>query len=323
MNQYTVVVTDHDFADLSIERGVLGDVADVVALTDDIGAQPENATVSLTDADGVLNLRYALDPSQIEQMTECRIIARYGIGVDNVDVETAVDHGIYVTNVPGYCLEEVVTHAISLLLALGRGLKTYDASVAEGEWDRDVAAPIHRLSTQTVGVIGYGVIGRAVGRHAAALGANVVASDPFLEPGDIADEPADLVGFDKLLDQSDYVSVHSPLTDDTRGMFDADAFRRMRPSAYLVNVARGPIIDGNVLRTALADGEIAGAGLDVFPNEPPAPDNALRTHDRVISTPHIGWYSEEANAERRRSAAENVRKALLDETPDNVVHSVE
>jgi D-3-phosphoglycerate dehydrogenase len=255
-------------------------------------------------------------------MDDVQVIARYGIGVDNVDVDAAAARDVPVTNVPEYCLEEVATHALTLLLALARSVPQYDRSVAAGDWDRGVGAPVHRFSTGTVGVVGYGAIGREVGARAAALGADVVASDPFLSGADLADDPADLVSFDALLDRADFVTVHSPLTDDTRGMFDADALDRMKSSAYLVNVARGPIVDGDALRDALDAGDIAGAGLDVFPDEPPADDDPLRDHDRVVATPHVAWYSEEANEERRRTVARIVESVLTGGDPWNVVNDV-
>lgn len=321
MTRQTVVVTDHDFDDLSIEREVLADVAEVVELTD-VGAEADDAAAAeaLERADGVLNLRYDLGADRVERMERCRIIARYGIGVDNVDTEAAAERGVYVTNVPNYCVEEVATHAVALTLALARDLKRYDASVAAGEWNRSAAGPLSRLSTRTMGVVGYGAIGRAVGERAAALGMDVVASDPYLTPDDLEDDPATLVEFEEVLESADYVSVHSPLTDETRGMFGADAFDRMKESASLVNVARGPIVDGGALLEALDAGEIAGAGLDVFPDEPPASDDPLRDHERVVATPHVAWYSEEANTERRRTAAETVRTALRGEKPPNVVN---
>lgn len=322
MSRYSVVVTDHDFDDLDLEREILGDVADVRSLSDEPGDAPIEPG-ELADADAVLNLRADLDADAIDAMESCRIIARYGIGVDNVDVDAATARGIDVTNVPSYCIEEVSMHAISLIATLARRIPTYDRSVEAGEWEREVAAPIHRFSTRTVGVVGFGAIGRAAGEMAVALGADVLASDPFLEPADLEEYEADLVPFEELLERSAYVTIHSPLTDDTRGMFDADAFERMRSDAILVNVSRGPIVDADALVAALDDGTIAGAGLDVTPEEPPAPDHPLRTHDDVVLTPHVAWYSEEANDDRRRSAAEAVRAALTGSRPENVVNDVE
>jgi D-3-phosphoglycerate dehydrogenase len=322
MSEYTVVVTDHDFTDLSVERQGLAGVANVVELTSEVGEETVGTHDRLSEADAVINLRYDLDADAIAALDECQVISRYGIGVDNIAVDAATERGIPVTNVPDYCLEEVSVHALTLCLALARGLKTYDADVADGGWDRDVAAPIHRLSTQTVGVVGYGAIGRAVGERAAALGADVVASDPFLTADDVADDPATLVEFADLLEQSDFVTVHSPLTPETRALFDADAFARMNEDAYLVNVARGPIVDADALLAAVDDGEIAGAGLDVFPEEPPAADDPLRDHPHVITTPHVAWYSEEANAQRRETVTSIVRSVLTGDGPENVVNDV-
>jgi D-3-phosphoglycerate dehydrogenase len=320
MTDHTVVVTDHDFEDLSIEREGLADVAEVVELTNDVGGSAADARETLAEADAVINLRYDLDAESVALLDDCQVISRYGIGVDNIATDAARERGIPVTNVPDYCLEEVSMHALSLWLALSRGLPTYDDAVAAGDWDRSAAAPIHRLSTRTVGVVGYGAIGRAVGERAAALGADVLASDPFLSPADVADDPAELVSFETLLDRADFVTVHSPLTPDTRGLFDADAFSRMRDDAYFVNVARGPIVDTEALVAALDAGELAGAGLDVFPEEPPATTDPLRDHPDVVTTPHVAWYSEEANEERRQTVVDIVRTTLEGGEPYNVVN---
>lgn len=320
MSRYTVVVTDHAFVDLSIEREGLGDVADVEVLTEDEGQAREQ----LAEADAVINRSREMDAGMVGALSECRVIARYGIGVDNIAVDAAAERGIPVVNVPDYCIEEVATHAVALVLALARRLKGYDAAVADGAWTpnpEDVDPIEYRLSSQTVGVVGYGAIGGAVGSRIAALGAEVIVADPYLEPEDVGDEAA-LVPHEELLERSDYVSVHAPLTEQTRGLFDAAAFRRMKDTAYLVNVARGPVVDETALVAALETGEIAGAGLDVFEREPPASDSPLRGHPDVIATPHVAWYSEEADDERRRSVVDAVRVALGGERPPNVVNGV-
>lgn len=322
MAEYSVVVTDHDFDDLSTERSILSDVATVCDYTADIGKTDVDAS-TLRDADAILNLRASLDVERVSALENCRVIARYGIGVDNVAVDAATECGIPVTNVPGYCIEEVATHATTLGMSLLRGLKPYDTSVAAGDWSRDAIGKIRRVSELTVGIVGYGTIGRAVGKRTAAFGADVVASDPYLKPADLADDPATLVSFEQALEDAHLVSIHSPLTDETRGLFDADAFGRMRDDAYLVNVARGPIVNDEALASALDDGDIAGAGLDVFPDEPPAADHPLRDRPDVVATPHVAWYSREANDERRRTAAEIVRAALNGESLENVVNDVD
>jgi D-3-phosphoglycerate dehydrogenase len=316
MPSHTVVVTDHDFHSLDVEAAVLKDVAEVRDLS---GVTGDEFTAALAEADGVLNLRRNLDAEAIACMDECRIVARYGIGVDNVETDAAADRDIYVTNVPDYCLEEVAVHALSLLLAVARGVTTYDRSVTDGEWDRGVATPLHRLSTRTVGIVGFGDIGRTLARRLDGFDVTILASDPFLDSADVADEPVSLVPFETLLADSDYVSVHSPLTDDTRGIFDADAFDAMKHDATLINVARGPIVDESALYEALESDSLRAAGLDVFDPEPPSSESPLRDHPRVLTTPHVAWYSEEANEERRYAAAECVRAALTGSTPENVV----
>ena len=316
MSPHTVVVTDHDFKSLAIEKSVLGDIAEVRDLS---GVTGREFAAALTEADGVLNLRRDLDATAVAHMDECRIIARYGIGVDNVNMDAAVEQGMYVTNVPDYCIEEVSNHAVSLLLAISRGITTYDQSVAGGEWDRGVTTPLRRLSTRTVGIVGFGDIGRALARRLNVFDVTILTSDPFLEPDDVTDEPVELVAFERVLSESDYVSIHSPLTDDTRGMFDAEVFDVMKDDAALINVARGPIVDQSALVAALESGSLRAAGLDVFDPEPPADDSLLRDHPLVVTTPHVAWYSKEANDERRHAAAECVRAALTSATPENVV----
>jgi D-3-phosphoglycerate dehydrogenase len=322
MAEYSVVVTDHDFHDLSIEREVLSDVATVSAVEHGFDPDPEEVDTALSGADGVLNLRQPLDAETLAAASDCRIVARYGTGVDNVDVEVATERDIAVTNVPECCVEEVSTHAIALLLGVLRGVPTYIRSVADGQWDRGAGPEVHRFSTLTIGVIGFGAIGRDVARRLDVLGADVIASDPFVQTETMAEYGVERVEFDGLVERSDAITIHSPLTEDTRGLFDAEVFLHTKDSAVLINVARGPIVDVEALHGALMDGQIAGAGLDVFPNEPPAEDHPLCDHERVLVTPHVAWYSEEANAQRRRTAAENVRAALTGEEPANVVNGV-
>jgi len=319
MTRHTVVVTDHTFEDLSVEREGLADLADVEGLAED----PDERADQLARADALLNTLWEVDEAAIEALSGCRIIARWGIGYDNIDADAAAERGIPVVNVPDYCIEEVATHAVAMILANARRLKHYDAAVAAGEWKSEAVAPIdRRFSSGTVGVIGYGAIGRLVGERAAALGADVLASDPYLTPEDVGGE-ATLVERAELLERADHVTVHSPLTDETRGLIDADALARMKDTATLVNVARGGIVDEDALIDALDAGELVAAGIDVFEAEPPAEDHPLRDHPRVVATPHEAWYSEEADAERRESVVAAVRAALRGEQPPNVVNGVD
>jgi len=295
MSSSTVVITDHDFESLDIEMSVLEDVGEIRDLS---GVSGSDFNTAVAEADGVLNLRRNLNTRLIERMDECRIVARYGIGVDNIDIDAAAKEGIYVTNVPDYCIEEVFTHTLALLLAIDRGIHTYSKSIANSKWDRSVATPLHRLSTETVGIVGFGDIGRSLARRLDALNVSILASDPFLDPEDVADEPGSLVSFNTLLSESDYVSIHSPLTEDTRGLFNAEAFNTMKNDAVLINVARGAIVDEKALLEALENRTLRAAALDVFDPEPPGADSPLRDHPQIVTTPHVAWYSEEANIER-------------------------
>ncbi|MFC6734247.1 MULTISPECIES: C-terminal binding protein [unclassified Haladaptatus] len=326
MGTYTIVFTDHSFEDLSVERSVLGDDADFHVLSEeaDVNALADLDEADrdlLANADAVVNLVAEVDAEIIAELSQCQVISRYGIGVDNIDLAAATERGIYVTNVPSYCVEEVSTHALALILALARRLKPYDESLASGGWKAERAPPItHRFSSQTVGVVGYGQLGRRVGEKAAALGATVLAADPYLEPGDLAEDDASLVEFDEVVAKADFLTVHTPLTPETRGLIDADVFSRMKSSAHVVNVARGGIVDEDALEAALSTGQIAGAGLDVFETEPPATGNPLRGHPQVIATPHQAWYSAEADRERREVVAKTVLTALRGSRPSNAVN---
>jgi len=320
MSKYTVIVTDHDFENLDIERQRLGDIAEVRTLSERTEQDNMSSREHLATADAIINLRYQLNTEDIAIMNKCNVISRYGIGVDNIDTEAAARQEIPVTNVPDYCKEEVANHVMMLLLAFARSLNSYHKDVTMGNWDRSVGTPIHRFSTQTVGIVGYGTIGREVGHRAAALGAEVVVTDPFLDPEDVSDDPVQLVEFDQLLNQGDFITIHSPLTEATRGMFNQDVFSRMKRSSYLINVARGPIVDDDDLLAALDNGKISGAGVDVFSSEPPREDNPLRDHNKVLATPHVAWYSEEANNERRRTVSQIVHTVLTGGDAYNIVN---
>lgn len=320
MESARVVITDRWDDDYRIEERILGEHVDEFILLDDV--ELRDAEV-LRTADAILNWRKELPAEVIADLERCRIIARYGVGVDNVDVEAASSAGITVSNTPTYCVEEVATHAVTLMLALSRRITRFDRGMAGGDWKEHHDLPMRRFSTETVGLFGFGNIGQYVCESTTALGADVLVYDPYVEEGTIEEAGAEPVGFDALIERSDTVSVHAPLTTETRGTFASDVFGRMQPSARLVNVARGELVDEVDLLAALANGEIAGAALDVFDPEPPDPDHPIRTHPDVITTPHVAWYSVEANEERSEIAARNVLKALNDGTPPNPVNAVE
>jgi D-3-phosphoglycerate dehydrogenase len=304
---FRVVVTDQVFPDLDVEREVLGAAGGVVEVAGD------DVLAAIRWADAVLNTYFPLDAASIATLQRCRIIARYGIGVDNVDLTAAKRAGIAVTNVPDYCVEEVAAHTTALLLALLRRLPQGDAAVRAGRWGVGEVGEIHRLSTLTVGLLGYGRIARRVAHIVAALGANVIAHDPYVSTeGSV---PARMVGLTELLGTSDVVCVHCPLTPQTRGLIDARALAAMKPGAFLVNTSRGLIVVLDDVLAALGSGHLGGAGLDVFDTEPPDAQRLTGVPNLVL-TPHAAFYSEEAIAESQRKAAQQVVKAIRGEPLD-------
>jgi len=255
----------------------------------------------------------------IGQMSRCRIISRFGIGVDNVDLAAATSAGIVVTKVPDYCIDEVSDHAMALLLTLVRKIPLASAQVHAGRWEMRAVVPIHRLRGTVLGLVGFGRIPQLVAPKAKSFGLRVIAFDPFARPDVFVREGVEQVDFAGLLAQSDYVSIHAPLLPETRDLFNADAIGRMKPGAYLINTARGPIVDEVALADALDAGRLAGAALDVMPKEPPV-GSPLIGRDNVIITPHTSFYSEESLVELQRKAAGEVAAVLSGRAPRNPVN---
>jgi len=313
MGQWKVVVTDYVFPSLDIEREVLGAIgAEIVALQ--AGREAE-LVPAVGDADGLLVCYAPVTRRVIEAAPRCRVIARYGIGLDNIDLDAAAERGIVVTNVPDYCVDEVSDHALALLLACARRIVELHERVRSGRWDARDAVPIHRLRGRVLGLVGLGKIPRALAGKAQALGLEVIAADPYVDAEAMKALGVRKVELAQLLAESDFVSVHAPLLPETRGLIGADALRRMKPTAYLINTARGPIVDEGALARALQEGWIAGAALDVLASEPPGPGHPLRGVDRVLLTPHVAFYSEESLQELQRKAAEEVARVLTGQPP--------
>jgi D-3-phosphoglycerate dehydrogenase len=313
MTKYKVVVSDQVFPSVEIERGLLAGID--AELTVASGAVDDVLEVA-ADADAILNTYLPWDADSIGRLEKCRIIARYGIGFDNVDLRAASKAGMVVTNVPDYSVEEVATHALALILATLRKVVAADTSVRLGTWSVDNFRPIRRLSTLTVGLVGYGRIARQIAAPLAALGAHIIAHDPYLEPG--PDLPP-LLSLEEVLAEADIVSLHLPLTDETRGFINAERIAGMKSGAILVNTSRGPLVDLGSLTDALVDGRLSGAGLDVFDIEPLDPSR-IEGIPNLIATPHMAYYSEEALAESQTKAATQVIKVLTGESPDYQVN---
>ena len=274
----------------------------------------------LRDADAILTGRTQVTAKIIDSLDKCKIIVRCGIGVDNIDVQAATRRNIIVSNVPDYCIDEVSDHALALILALTRKVLVCTAAVRAGTWVVKTAMPIQRHRGRTLGLVGFGKIPRALAPKAQALGLAVIAADPYVSPDAAAPLGVRMVDFPTLLLESDVVSIHAPLTDETRGLFGDREFGQMKPGAILVNTSRGPLVQQAALVRALESGRLAGAGLDVLEAEPPSRENPLLGMPNVALTPHIAFYSEQSLIDLQRMAAEEVRRALRGETPRNVVN---
>jgi len=314
-----VALADSVFPNLDVAREVLRSIGADLQLAPQ--PTPEAILNVAAPADALLVTYAKITADMIRQMTRCRIISRFGIGVDNVDPDAATAAGIVVTKVPDYCIDEVSDHAMALLLAVARKIPASNAQVHGGRWEMKSVVPIHRLRGRILGLVGFGRIPRLLVPKAKAFGLRVIVYDPLVDAEAFARERVDQVDFDELLAQSDYVSIHSPLLPETRNLFNADAFGRMKPGAYLINTARGPIVDEQALARALDAGQLAGAALDVMPQEPPV-GSPLLGRENVIITPHTSFYSEESLLELQRKAAEEVAAVLTGKPPRNPVNSV-
>src|SRR6202171_4277759 len=268
-----VVLTDYVWESLDVERKTLDGIAELVPLQT---KKPEEFIAEAEDCDALLNT-YAgpITAEVMARMPKCRIIARYGIGVDTIDLEAATREGIIVTNNPTYCIEEVAEHTMALMLACARKVALYDRLVRGGRWEVPPGKPMFRLEGRTLGLVGFGNIARQVAVRAAAFGMRVLFADPFVKQGQF-DVPAKKAEFDELLRESDFVSVHPPLTPQTRRMINDDALGKMKPTAFLVNCSRGPVVDTDALVRALDARKIAGCALDTTDPEPLPDPHALR-----------------------------------------------
>jgi D-3-phosphoglycerate dehydrogenase len=256
-------------------------------------AKTEAELIALSrDADAIINYLTPVTARVINSLERCQIIVRRGIGYDSVDVSAATAKGIPVANVPEYCTDEVADHAMALLLSAARKVTAARDQTRSGGWDFKKLLPIPALKDSTLGLVGFGKIPKAVAARARCFGLKVQASDPFIPAELAAEHGVKLVSLEELLASSDFISIHAPLTDDTRGMISKREFSLMKPSAVLINTARGPVVDEAALIEALKDRRIAFAALDVVTQEPPTADNPLRKISNVIVSPHIAWYSE-------------------------------
>ena len=309
MAQFKVVVSDQVFPTVDIERDLLADIdAELVVATGDSDQVLEVAA----DADAILNTYLPWPAESIARLEKCQIIARYGIGFDNVDLEAARTAGIVVTNVPDYSVEEVAVHTLALTLGMVRKVFEAQHLVRGGGWAIRSLQPIQRVSEMTFGLFGFGRIARKLAAPIRELGARIIVHDPYLQPA--PDLPA-LVGLDELLADSDVVSIHAPLTPETRGIIGTRAMSIIKPGAMLVNTSRGPLVELDAVTAALRSGRLSGAALDVFDQEP-LDLTRIEGVPNLIVTPHMAYYSEQSLQESQRKATTQVIKVLTGRPPD-------
>ena len=308
-------MTDRAWPDSDIERTILKEAgAELIEAT----ATDETTLAELAkDADAIgTNWARVTDPV-IRSSTKCNIIARYGIGLDNIDVRVATELGIPVTNCPDYCVSEVSDHALGLLLACARQIGFFHWRTKQGEYDLGAATSMRRSSSQTVGLIGLGHTARELLPKLRAIGFNVVA---FTRSGNAHGTVCRMVSLEELLTQSDYVSLHAPLTPETHHLMNTEHLQLMKPTAYLINTSRGGLIDASALWNAIHTNKLAGAALDVFEPEPPDLTLPLYRDERVIVTPHAAFVSAESLEQLRRQATNQIVQALRGGRPENVVN---
>ena len=320
-----VVITDYDYGNVDIERAILEAVgAEVVALQ---AKSEDDLLEAARDCAAIMNQYARVGAKTIAAMERCKVIARYGVGVDIVDVTAATAKGILVTNVRDYCTEEVADHAVSLWLALARGLFPYNKATHQGLWQWQSAAPLHRLRGKVMGIVSFGKIGQAIAARARGFGVEIVVYDPYLSASVAQGFGVRQVDKAELLALSDILMMQVPMTPETRHFLSVAEFRAMKPTALVINTGRGPTIDNRALYRALTEGWIRGAGLD-DPEEEPAKRaswspayNPVFGLPNVIVTPHAAYYSEESIRSAREIAASEVARVLTGQPPRNPVNA--
>jgi D-3-phosphoglycerate dehydrogenase len=308
-----IAVTDSPFPSLDPAKAALARIDPELRVAN--SASAEDILAVGRDADAILVTYAKLPGDLLRQLRRCKAIGRFGLGVDNIDIAAATELGITVTYVPDYCMQEVSDHAMALLLALARKVPQSNALVQAGRWDMPAVVPIHRLAGRVLGLVGFGNIPRALAPKAKAFGLRVVAHDPNVSQRALAAVGVESMSFDRLLEISDFVSIHAPLLPATRGLFNAEVFGKMKQGACLINTARGPLVDEDALLAALDSGRLAGAALDVVAVEPLPKESRLIGRDNVVLTPHTGFYSVEALNELQTKCAADVARVLSGETP--------
>jgi len=318
-NRFKIVVTDSESDSIDIE---IKEAKKIGASVVRGNCKSEDEVIDIAkDADALLVNLAPITRRVIEALDRCRVVVRYGIGVDNVDIQAATKVCIYVVNVPTYCIDEVSSHAAALVLAITRKLPQLCRDIKSGIWDFQQQLPIIDLKRSKLGVIGFGNIARLFIKKMKVFGIEqVLVYDPFVKDEDIREFCAIPVEFDGLITKSDVISIHTPLNQETRHLFGETQFKLMKKTACIINTARGGIIDEQALYIALKEGLIAGAALDTMELEPPKANNPLFELDNVILTPHVAFYSEAAIKNLHLWAIEEAIRVLTGGIPKNIVN---
>lgn len=321
MGKYKIVVINPGYESYQIESEILAPLgADVIIAETD--CTTEDLIIGTAhDADAILVREGPVTGNVIKSFEKLKIIARYGVGVDNIDLEAAKRKKIYVSTVPNYGNEEVSDHALALLLSCIRTLSIRDKNLRSGRFENKIVEEIHRTTGRILGIIGYGKIAQVLHRKwEGFLPSRVIVYDPFVDKDFVESNKAEKVDINTLLAESDYISIHAPLTPKTMHLIDGAALKRMKPTTIIVNTSRGAIVDTIALARALKNGQIFGAGIDVFEEEPLPSDHPLVSLPNVILTPHFAWYSKESNQHLQIGAAKEIRRVLSGYLPKNWVN---
>lgn len=319
MAGFKVVVTDDRHKTYEEEKQVLSGIGAEVVVANCF--TEDEVLKACRDANGILANMAPVTAKVVENLQNCKVISRYGVGYDNVDVSACTAKGIYVTNVTDYCTEEVSDHALALLMACARKVARRDVQVRAGKWNITSEDPIYRMAGKVFTLLGYGAIARTLHRKIAGFNfSRILVYDPYVDKETIESAGAEKVDWETAIREADYISIHIPLNEKTRGMVDSRAFAMMKPTAIMVNTSRGPVINEQALIDALISKKINSAGLDVHCKEPLDPDNRLMKIENCVLTDHAGWYSEESISELKTKAAENVRDVLTGKKPKYLVN---
>lgn len=316
--KFNVVLTDYEWPDLNIEHGIFSPYG--ISFTAARCKNEDDVLMVAENADAIISEYAPLTQKVIHSLRRCKIISMNAAGFDNVDVEAATSKGILLVNCPDYCFEEVADHTMAMILSCARGIFQYDRRIRSKIWDFKAAGPRQRIRNSVLGLIGFGRIAQAVAARAIAFGMRVVASDPFINDEFISGKGAQPAPVRETVAAADYLSIHVPLTKETRKSIGADELSNMKRSAFFINVSRGAVVDEAALYEALKSGVIRGAALDVLDQEPPDFENPLLSLENVLVTPHAAFYSDDAMREVRSRAASEVIKVFKGELPDHIVN---